>query len=98
MKITIVSTITFLISLTFSSCSNTSIDHNLCECVAVGDSLNILSASFFNRAATEEGRDSLRLLTTYRDEVCAEYLAMPAAALQEAALDCEKLQFNTVQK
>ncbi|MCC5924086.1 MAG: hypothetical protein JJT77_09885 [Crocinitomicaceae bacterium] len=98
MKSLKICTIVLTINTIFSSCSNYSIDHNLCECVAVSDSLNHLSASFFNRTVTEEGRDSLSQLTAYRDEICAEYVTMPAASLQEAALDCEKLHFDAMKK
>ena len=98
MKSLKISVIGIIIGTISSSCSDNSIDHNLCECVAVSDSLNHLSASFFNRAATEEGKDSLNRLTAYRDEICAEYITMPAASLQEAALDCDKLQFDAMKK
>lgn len=89
--------VTSLIILSFVSCKAKP-SHNLCHCVNVSDPLNHLSASFFNRTATQQGKDSLDQLTAYRDEICQEYKEMPSVKLLEAAADCEKLQLDPTNK
>lgn len=78
-----------LVSSILLSCKE---DHQqLCECIELGDQVNELSESFFNRKYSEAGKDSLDLLIEQRDKVCQPYLEMGATELQKAKHSCEQL-------
>lgn len=77
------------VGLFLFSCEN---DHKqLCECIEIGDQVNQLSESFFNRTYSEAGKDSLDALIKERDVLCKPYLEMGALELQEAKGNCDQL-------
>jgi hypothetical protein len=69
-------------------------DQRLCHCVEVGELVNHLSASFFNRPYSTQGKDSLDQLLHFRDSICAPFIEMPPAELHEAAKQCSQLQLD----
>ncbi|RFC54247.1 hypothetical protein [Brumimicrobium aurantiacum] len=81
---------TFLSALFFVSCSN----QPLCDCVQAGDEVNRISASFFDRAPTKAGEDSLRLAKENRDKLCAPFQDMAPQELHERAAECASLEFS----
>lgn len=68
-----------------------SCQHSVCECVEAGEKVNEISASFFGREYSEQGKDSLDHAIENRDAICEPFRSMSAAELQEAASDCENL-------
>lgn len=76
-----------------SSCGNK--NQQLCACIEAGDVVNQLSASFFNREVTLEGKDSLAIAILQRDEICAPFLSMDTSDLQEAKSKCVQLNIET---
>ena len=83
-----------LISLLSAFLLACSTDHKLCECIEAGDVVNELSASFFNRPATQEGKDSLDAAIQFRDDICAPYQVMDVQSLHKAKEDCERLKLE----
>lgn len=73
------------------ACNN---NNQLCDCVEAGQEVNRISASFFDRPATQEGKDSLDLATQKRDEICAPFQNMMPGELHEKAAECESLKFS----
>ena len=76
------------------SCNNS---NQLCDCVEAGDEVNRISASFFERAATKEGEDSLNQAKKVRDEICAPFQEMMPKELHEKAAECEALKITPEQ-
>lgn len=71
-------------------------DHTqLCDCIELGDQVNQLSKSFFNRTYSEVGKDSLDALINQREEVCQPYLEMRATELQDAKHSCDQLDVES---
>jgi hypothetical protein len=68
------------------SCQN-----SICDCVEAGEEVNEISASFFYRDYSVEGKDSLDYAIEKRDNICEPYNNMSAVKLQEAASECENL-------
>lgn len=73
------------------SCNN---NQTLCDCVEAGDDVNKISASFFNRAPTQEGEDSLNVAKDKRDKLCEEFQDMLPKELHERAAECQSLEIN----
>jgi hypothetical protein len=71
------------------SCNNS---QSLCDCVEAGDEVNKISATFFNRAPTQEGEDSLNVAKDKRDELCEPFQEMMPKELHERAADCKSLE------
>ena len=69
-------------------------DEKLCECIAIGEIANELSASFFDRPYSVLGKDSLDQIIAYRDSICAPFLEMGANDLQNAAKKCDQLKIK----
>lgn len=85
--------LSFLLLLTLLvSCNNS---QPLCDCVDAGDEVNRISATFFNRAPTQAGEDSLKSAKKKRDEICAPFQEMAPQELHERAEECEALKFTT---
>jgi len=74
------------------SCNNS---NQLCDCIEAGDEVNRISASFFNRPATQAGKDSLTQAKIIRDEICAPFQEMMPQELHEKARECQTLNFST---
>jgi hypothetical protein len=68
------------------SCQN-----SVCDCVEAGEKASEISASFFDREYSVEGKDSLDQAIENRDAVCEPFKNMSAVELQEAASECENL-------
>ena len=79
-----------LLTLLFS-CNN---NQSLCDCVEAGDDVNKISASFFNRAPTQAGEDSLNVAKDKRDKLCEEFQDMQPQELHERAAECQSLEIN----
>jgi hypothetical protein len=73
---------------------NSEKNRDLCDCVKAGELANELSASFFNRMHTEQGKDSLDQLIAYRDSICAPFLEVSVEELHKAAKDCPQLNID----
>lgn len=69
-------------------------NNDLCDCVKAGELANELSASFFNRLQSDQGKDSLDQLVAYRDSICAPFLEIPTEDLHKAAKDCSELDIK----
>ena len=76
------------------SCNNS---NQLCDCVEAGDEVNKISASFFDRAPTKEGEDSLIQAKKVRDEICAPFQEMMPKELHKKAAECEALKLTPEQ-
>ncbi len=85
-------------SLIFISLTSCTQNQKLCDCIDASNVVNKLSASFFNREASQEGKDSLDAAIIQRDEVCAPFLNMGATELQEAKLNCTELDVESNRK
>lgn len=66
----------------------------LCDCVEAGDEVNRISATFFDRAPTKAGEDSLQKAKKRRDELCEPFQDMMPQELHERAAECESLEFS----
>ncbi|PWH85541.1 hypothetical protein [Brumimicrobium oceani] len=75
----------------FVSCSN---NQPLCDCVEAGEDVNKISASFFNRAPTQAGEDSLNSAKAKYDSLCAPFQEMSPAELHKRAAECQSLEIN----
>lgn len=82
-------TLFLLLSISLFSCRDT-----VCDCVEAGDRVNKISASFFDRKYSVEGKDSLNRAIENRDEICEPFKEMSAQQLQEAASECKNLLIN----
>lgn len=71
------------------SCNN---ERPLCDCIDAGDEVNRISASFFNRAPTREGEDSLNIAKDKRNELCGQFRQMAPKELHERAAGCKSLE------
>lgn len=78
-----------ILTLLIFSCQN-----SVCDCVEAGEKVNEISASFFNREYSVEGKDSLDNAIEKRDAICEPYRNMSAVELQEAASECENLTIS----
>lgn len=76
------------------SCNNS---QPLCDCIEAGDEVNKISASFFNRAPTQEGEDSLNIAKDKRDELCEPFQDMAPKELHERAAECPSLEITPEQ-
>ena len=76
----------FLISSLLFSCSN---DQSLCRCIEVGDEVNKLSASFFNRDYSVLGKDSLDALISRRDSLCEGFKMMSGEEMLKLKENCK---------
>ena len=76
------------------SCNN---NQSLCDCVEAGDEVNKISATFFNRAPTQAGEDSLNVAKHKRDELCEPFQEMMPKDLHEKASKCESLEIHPEQ-
>ncbi|HTO37710.1 MAG TPA: hypothetical protein VL021_04740 [Brumimicrobium sp.] len=84
----------FITIITVASLASCSSENQLCECIEAGAEADKISASFFDREATQEGKDSLDNALKKRDKICAAYQYMLAHELQEKAKDCKSLKFD----
>lgn len=82
-----------LFSTAFLSCKEN--HKQLCDCIELGDQVNKLSESFFNRTYSEAGKDSLDALIKQREELCKPYLEMKATELQKAKHSCDQLDVES---
>jgi hypothetical protein len=69
-------------------------DQRLCECVSVGEVVNDLSASFFDRPYSVQGKDSLDQIIAFRDSICAPFIEMKTEDLHKAAKKCPQLEIE----
>lgn len=76
------------------SCNN---EQPLCDCVEAGDEVNRISATFFTRAPTQAGEDSLTKAKEIRDELCEPFQEMMPKELHERASKCESLKITPEQ-
>lgn len=83
-----------LLLILLVSCNNT---QPLCDCVEAGDEVNRISATFFNRAPTQEGEDSLNVAKDKRDKLCEPFQEMAPQELHERAAECESLKITPEQ-
>lgn len=75
-----------LVLILLYSCQGT-----VCECVEAGKEVNEISASFFDREYSVEGKDSLERAIKNREAVCEPFKEMSAEELQKAASKCKNL-------
>jgi hypothetical protein len=85
-------------SLIFISLTSCTQNQKLCDCIDAGNVVNKLSASFFNRDASQEGKDSLNAAIIQRDQICAPFLNMDVTELQKAKLNCKQLDIESNRK
>lgn len=93
-KLIIILTLIIITSLSFFY-FNKNDDRKLCECVSFGEKVNDLSASFFNRPYSDLGKDSLDLMISIRDSICAPFLQMSSEDLYNLAENCSELKIKT---
>ncbi len=85
----------FIVAVIMFSCSsNEAEDKSLCDCVEVGEAVNELSSSFFNRTYSVQGKDSLDALVNLRDSICAPFLEMHPNDLQLQREKCAALEIS----
>ena len=83
-----------LLLILLVSCNNS---QPLCDCVEAGDEVNRISASFFDRAPTQAGEDSLNIAKEKYDSLCEPFQNMAPAELHERAAECASLDFSAEQ-
>jgi hypothetical protein len=83
-----------LLLISLISCNNS---QPLCNCIEAGDEVNRISATFFNRAATKAGEDSLNIAKDKRDRLCELFQEMAPKELHERASRCESLNLTPEQ-
>lgn len=84
----------FLLMTLLVSCNNS---QPLCDCIEAGDEVNKISASFFDRAPTQAGEDSLTKAKEVRDKLCEPFQEMAPKELHERASECKSLEIHTEQ-
>ncbi|WP_107039548.1 hypothetical protein [Brumimicrobium mesophilum] len=83
-----------LLLILLVSCNNS---QPLCDCVEAGDDVNRISATFFNRAPTQAGEDSLYVAKEKRDKLCEPFQDMAPAELHKRAAECASLKITPEQ-
>lgn len=81
----------FTIVLMLSACSS---EPSFCDCIDAGEKVNQLSASFFNRDYSVQGKDSLDAAVEKRDEICAPFSALHPFELQDLKDECDQLKIT----
>lgn len=75
-----------LIFAALSACSST--DEKFCECLAVGDELNNLSAELLKGEVTKEQAEELKIIKAAKKKACAAYENMSGPEMLKRKLEC----------
>jgi hypothetical protein len=85
--------ITLTVGIFTIGCSS---DQSICKCIELGNEVNQLSASFFDREYSVLGKDSLDALIQQRDEWCAPFKGLSGELMLEKLEECEDLGEKTL--
>jgi hypothetical protein len=75
----------FLLCLSLIGCSQ---NKDICKCIELGNEVNTLSSSFFDREYSVLGKDSLDALIQQRDEWCEPFKDMSGEQMLQKLEDC----------